>query len=743
MCPSNQDGIPFFQGGRVSQVSGVRVRGLVYNLQDLNPLLVQRGFGNVSAWVDQDLTPAFQAASCKSQGSCVTNSIYGGTWPDSTKGCVPNSLLSNLPTTRLVFEWSFVPNDVVVYNNCALNVSSILNQPDLSPRLVDLIKQSGGRDVTLQVASDANQVNQMKCLMERATIGYIGSQSPSCTVYNALTTTALVTVLGLILIRFLMAFIFHWFIAPTLSKPTVARLGRPGTYLASRDYPKDTQSVFDQGWAKSAPLPSDLYTICLVTCYSEGESAIRHTLDSLSATDYPDERKLLFVICDGLIVGQGNSKSTPDIVVDMIEEDTSVGPALPRSYLAIADGTRQHNMARVHCGYYPYKSKRVPIVVVVKCGTDQEQSDKKPGNRGKRDSQVILMKFLNRVTFNDRMTALDYDLFYKIQQIACVTPDVYELVLMVDADTSVNTDSLGYMVQTMVNDENVMGLCGETRITNKRESWVTRIQVYEYFTSHNLGKAFESVFGRVTCLPGCFCMYRIKARKNSEWMVPLIINPDVVENYSEHVVDTLHLKNLLLLGEDRYLSTLMLKTFPKRKMVFVPQAICHTTVPHTFKMLLSQRRRWINSTIHNLLELMLVPNLCGIFCFSMKFVIALELLGTVSLPAAICFTFWLIIASLAGNVSVQPLVMLLFALFLPGLLVITTTNKPIYLMWMLYYLAALPVWNFVLPIYSFWHFDDFSWGDTRRVQGETKQTDHSNRDGEYEIGSVPMKTYFC
>jgi chitin synthase len=39
------------------------------------------------------------------------------------------------------------------------------------------------------------------------------------------------------------------------------------------------------------------------------------------------------------------------------------------------------------------------------------------------------------------------------------------------------------------------------------------------------------------------------------------------------VVDTLHKKNLLLLGEDRYLTTLMLRTFPKRKMIFVPQAV--------------------------------------------------------------------------------------------------------------------------------------------------------------------------
>ncbi len=37
------------------------------------------------------------------------------------------------------------------------------------------------------------------------------------------------------------------------------------------------------------------------------------------------------------------------------------------------------------------------------------------------------------------------------------------------------------------------------------------MQVYEYFISHNLTKAFESLFGSVTCLPGCFTMYRIRA----------------------------------------------------------------------------------------------------------------------------------------------------------------------------------------------------------------------------------------
>jgi chitin synthase len=58
-------------------------------------------------------------------------------------------------------------------------------------------------------------------------------------------------------------------------------------------------------------------------------------------------------------------------------------------------------------------------------------SDKKPGNRGKRDSQLILMNFFSRVTYNDRMSPLDYDLFRKMQVLMGVTPDYFEVCLMV------------------------------------------------------------------------------------------------------------------------------------------------------------------------------------------------------------------------------------------------------------------------------------------------------------------------
>ena len=279
---------------------------------------------------------------------------------------------------------------------------------------------------------------------------------------------------------------------------------------------------------------------------------------------------------------------------------------------------------------------------MVKCGTieeEQEKDQKRSGNRGKRDSQLILMNFTSRIMFNDRLTPLDFAIAHAIRTVAEVNPDVYELTLMVDADTVVDADSLGAMVRAMQNDGRIMGLCGETRIANKSDTWVSKIQVFEYYISHHMGKAFESVFGGVTCLPGCFCMYRIRGPKflnksemgettcmkaNSHYVIPILADPYIVEEYSENIVDTLHKKNLLGLGEDRFLTTLMLRNFPKRRMVFVPQAVCHTVVPDDFKTLLSQRRRWINSTIHNLLELVLLKDLCGIFCFSMQFIIAVR-----------------------------------------------------------------------------------------------------------------------
>lgn len=184
----------------------------------------------------------------------------------------------------------------------------------------------------------------------------------------------------------------------------------------------------------------------------------------------------------------------------------------------------------------------------------------------------------------------------------------------------------------MIHDKKLIGVCGETSLANAKQSLITMMQVYEYFISHHMAKAFESLFGSVTCLPGCFTLYRLRTPDTHK---PLFISNQLLHDYSENRVDTLHMKNLLHLGEDRYLTTLLLKHFPTYKTQFVRDAHAYTVAPDDWKVLLSQRRRWINSTVHNLGELAFLDQLCGFCCFSMRFVVMIDLVSTIIQPITV------------------------------------------------------------------------------------------------------------
>jgi len=60
---------------------------------------------------------------------------------------------------------------------------------------------------------------------------------------------------------------------------------------------------------------------------------------------------------------------------------------------------------------------------------------------------------------------------------------------------------------------------------------------------------------------------------------------------------------------------------------------------------------------------------------------------------------------------------------------------------MLIYLISLPVWNLILPSYAFWKFDDFSWGDTRKVAGETTKKAGIEYEGEFDSSKIVMKRW--
>lgn len=235
-------------------------------------------------------------------------------------------------------------------------------------------------------------------------------------------------------------------------------------------------------------------------------------------------------------------------------------------------------------------------------------------------------------------------------------------------------------------------------------------------------------------------MYRLRTADKGK---PLIIADQVISEYADCNVDTLHKKNLLSLGEDRYLTTLMTKHFPHMSYKFVPDAYALTAAPEEWGVLLSQRRRWINSTVHNLAELVFLKDLCGFCCFSMRFVVFIDLFGTIILPATCGYLAYLIyrVASHTGQFPLISIIMIAAVYGLQAIIFIIKRQWQ-HVGWMIIYILAYPIYSFVLPIYSFWRFDDFSWGNTRVVLGDKgNKKVVASVDEDFDPRSIPLQRW--
>ncbi|KAI1348695.1 class V chitin synthase [Xylaria sp. FL0043] len=609
---------------------------------------------------------------------------------------------------------------VVIYEGGIYNLTDYFTTIDyssslafLDDTLVDIIKNNPGQDVTSSWNDHLNDVkgnstafalasNSINCIKNTFYVGKPDFRySAKCQTINYFLLAFTVLIGGVILVKFVSALQFG---------------------------------------SKRRPSPQDKFVICQVPAYTEGEDSLRKALDSLTALQYDNKRKLICVICDGVIVGAGNDRPTPKIVLDILGVDPKLDPpALP--FKSVGTGSDQLNYGKVYSGLYEFEGNVVPYIVVVKIGKESEQNKSKPGNRGKRDSQIMLMSFLNRVHHRAPMNPLELEMFHQINNIIGVDPELYEYLLMIDADTCVREDSLNRLVAACANNSKIAGICGETALQNEERSWWSMIQVYEYYISHHLSKAFESLFGSVTCLPGCFTMYRLRTADRGK---PLIIADAVIREYSIRNVDTLHKKNLLSLGEDRFLTTIMTKHFPHMSYKFLADAYCQTAAPETWSVLLSQRRRWINSTIHNLFELLLLKDLCGFCCFSMRFVVFFDLFGTLILPATTVYLGYLIYI-LATHTGPIPYISLAILAGVYGLqaIVFILKRQWQHVGWIIIYLLAFPIFSFILPIYSFWNQDNFTWGNTRIVigeKGDKQVVAVDDKDG-FDPRSIPLQRW--
>lgn len=274
--------------------------------------------------------------------------------------------------------------------------------------MLEEMNGSGGKDATRIFTNDAALRSSMRCLEQRYYAGHLDKITPGCFVSNLFLYVSLALIMTIVMARFFMACLYSWYLSHRLVRPPTnlkrqvispavmpeganidvdnktgaapwtnqevqrratqrlrkgeTRRGRGAAGLQGKGEKGDrekallepaTADVLDpQGMINLASIGAELFCVCLVTCYSEGADGIRSTLDSIAGTTYSDARKLIFIVCDGMITGDGERLSTPDICVGMLEADPRFGEPQAMSYVSIGHGAKEHNQAMVYAGHY-------------------------------------------------------------------------------------------------------------------------------------------------------------------------------------------------------------------------------------------------------------------------------------------------------------------------------------------------------------------------------------------------------
>jgi Chitin synthase len=214
----------------------------------------------------------------------------------------------------------------------------------------------------------------------------------------------------------------------------------------------------------------------MVPCYNEGEKELRKTINSILDSNYPPDHKVLMVVADGIITGRGEYFNTPATLARLL--GFTLDSKRDQAYAYKSLGGSGENRASVYSGLHERDGKRLKYVVIVKRGTPAEKESSKPGNRGKRDSQLIALGLFNRVQHDRKRSDLDKALVEAFDSLGVPVKNI-NYMLAIDADTRISIPSICHMVYKMNTQTGVLACCGETKVDNKTASWVSMIQVYE------------------------------------------------------------------------------------------------------------------------------------------------------------------------------------------------------------------------------------------------------------------------
>ncbi|XP_067001405.2 chitin synthase chs-2 [Anabrus simplex] len=205
--------------------------------------------------------------------------------------------------------------------------------------------------------------------------------------------------------------------------------------------------------------------------------------------------------------------------------------------------------------------------------------DQKKIRKRKRWSQVMYMYYL----LGHRLMELPISADRK----EVMAQNTYLLTL--DGDIDFQPQAVHLLVDLMKKNPILGAACG--RIHPVGSGPMVWYQMFEYAIGHWLQKATEHMIGCVLCSPGCFSLFRAKALMDDNVMAKYTTKSEEARHYVQYDQ-----------GEDRWLCTLLLQR--GYRVEYSAASDAYTHCPEGFNEFYQQRRRWVPSTMANIMDLL-------------------------------------------------------------------------------------------------------------------------------------------
>ena len=339
--------------------------------------------------------------------------------------------------------------------------------------------------------------------------------------------------------------------------------------------------------------------VAVIPAYKEDPEEVELTLNSIGSQVDDNMRIAQVIVSDGFLDYHE--------IIDELHEIVS---------FPYTTYKRDKNRCSILMGYY--KGMKVCVA-------------KKKKNAGKKDSLVVTDDiFIKR---DEHFSKIQDAILQEFHMESC------DYIFHTDADSVIGDGAFRRMINALESNEKIAAVAGLVLVPfesfSKTGFW-NFFQGFQYYYGQVIRKATESLWGKVTCLPGCITMVRAQH--------PAVVAACDRYNKLPSSNFIFQIKNRLQ-GTDRRYTNCVTQYSADTYLVVDMWSDCFTVPPQSMDHFRSQRKRWTSNAITGNWFLMFGSNvpiytriLCGIdifrihtsvtrFCCTVQFFLALGMKG--------------------------------------------------------------------------------------------------------------------